>query len=200
MYGDDYDLVGCIVGVVAKERMITGERIRPGHTVIGLASNGLHTNGFSLARKILFDQAGFTVASRPAELGQDSVGAALLRPHVCYWPAIHTAMDKGIAIDGMAHLTGGGFYENIPRVLPQGVAVECRAAVLPVPPIMTLIQAKGKIDPVEMHRVFNMGVGMVWMVPETGAGDALACCEAAGIQAAVIGKIVRGNQDVTVRF
>ena len=200
MYGDDYDLVGCIIGVVEKEKMITGAKIKPGHAVIGMASSGLHTNGYSLARRLLLTDGVASLNERPSELGGETVGQALLKPHVCYWPAISKALQKGVSIDGMAHLTGGGFYDNIPRVLPVGTAVEVKAEVLPVPPIMKLIRAKGDVSPDEMHHVFNMGVGMVWMVPQAEVETALACCRASGISAAVIGRVTEGNKDVTVLF
>ncbi|MFA5205999.1 MAG: phosphoribosylformylglycinamidine cyclo-ligase [Lentisphaeria bacterium] len=192
MYGDDYDLVGCINGVVEKERMITGQAIRPGHAVIGLASNGLHTNGYSLARRVLFEQGKLTVHSRPDELGGTEVGQALLKPHTCYWPAIRQAMERGLPLHGLAHLTGGGFYDNIPRVLPEGTGVVCNLGVLPILPIFQLIQKTGGIGGIEMHRVFNMGVGMVWMVPPSAAQDALAVCAETGFSAAVIGEVTAG--------
>ncbi len=200
MYGDDYDLVGCIVGVVEKDKMITGGKIKPGHAVIGMASSGLHTNGYSLARRLLMTDGKASLLEKPALLGGETVGEALLKPHVCYWPAIRDAMQKGLPLDGMAHLTGGGFYDNIPRVLPDGVAVEVRAEVLPVPPVMQLLRAKGNVAPEEMHHVFNMGVGMVWMVPQSAVDAALACCRGAGFNAAVIGRVTEGKKDVTVLF
>jgi phosphoribosylformylglycinamidine cyclo-ligase len=199
MYGNDYDLVGCINGVVDKDRLITGEQIRPGHTVIGLASNGLHTNGYSLARRVLFEQGGLTVHSQPAELGGESVGQALIKPHTCYWPAIRRAMELNLPLHGLAHLTGGGFYDNIPRVLPKEVGVVCNLGALPILPIFQLIQKLGGIDGIEMHRVFNMGVGMVWMVPAAAAKDALAVCAETGFTAAVIGEVTPGDGTVRIR-
>ncbi|MEG1979785.1 MAG: phosphoribosylformylglycinamidine cyclo-ligase, partial [Victivallaceae bacterium] len=109
MYGNDFDLVGVITGVVEKDKLITGEKIKPGHVAIGLASSGLHTNGFSLARKIVFDICKYDVNTYVEELGT-TVGDALLKPHTCYWPAIRQAMADGLALDGMAHITGGGLY------------------------------------------------------------------------------------------
>jgi len=196
MYGDDYDLVGCINGIVEHEKLIMGSQVKAGDLVIGLASNGPHTNGYSLARRVLFEKGGFTVHSRPPELNGDSVGEALLRPHTCYWPAIQRAMAAGVPLNGMAHITGGGLYENIPRVLPENVDVVLEPGVMATPPIFTLIRKTGNIDPVEMHRVFNMGVGMVWLVPRECAESAMAAARAVGTEAAILGEAMPGAQKV----
>lgn len=199
MYGKDYDLVGCITGIVERDAIISGEHIRPGHVAIALPSSGLHTNGFSLARKVLFDKAGYTVDSRPAELGGASVGEALLQPHTCYWPAIRQAMADGIALDGIAHITGGGLYDNVPRILPEDISVVFDAAAIRhAPPVFKLIAEKGDIERHEMYRVFNMGVGMVWFVPQQQAEQAIAICKGAGFDANIIGQAVAGNHAVTV--
>lgn len=194
MYDEDYDLVGCVTGVVDKSKIITGERVRPGHRIIGIASNGLHTNGYSLARRVLFERAGYTVDSVPEVLGE-AVGKALLRPHTCYWPAVKSALAAGVALDGIAHITGGGLYDNVPRVLPRGTVARCRPRVLPVPPIFDLIQREGGVGLAEMHRVFNMGVGMVWLVPAEETRAALEHCSAHGFEAAVIGEVTAGQSD-----
>ncbi|MBN2451946.1 MAG: phosphoribosylformylglycinamidine cyclo-ligase, partial [Lentisphaeria bacterium] len=175
MYGDDYDLVGCINGVVEHDAIISGERIRPGHLAIGLASSGLHTNGFSLARKVLFDTAGYRVDSRPETLGR-TLGEALLEPHRCYWPAIREAMCHGPVPDGLAHITGGGLYDNVPRVLPPGTAAVFDADRIATPPLFALLREAGSLDPYEMYRVFNMGVGLVWFAAPGDAEGALECC------------------------
>ncbi|MBR5838195.1 MAG: phosphoribosylformylglycinamidine cyclo-ligase, partial [Victivallales bacterium] len=146
MYGNDYDLVGCITGIVEKDEIITGENIKPGHVALGLASVGLHTNGFSLARKVLFEKAGFTVDSKPAELGGETIGEALLKPHRCYWGAIREAMARKLPLDGIAHITGGGLYDNVPRILPEGVAAEFDASSIDVPAIFKLIGKLGDIE------------------------------------------------------
>jgi phosphoribosylformylglycinamidine cyclo-ligase len=201
MYGDDYDLVGCITGIVEEEQIISGEKIRPGHIAIGLKSVGLHTNGFSLARKILFEQAGYTVSCRPDELDGASVGEALLQPHLCYWPAIRKAIESKLNLDGIAHVTGGGLYDNVPRILPNNVAVHFEAKNLhDPPPIFKLLQNCGGIGNQEMYRVFNMGVGMVWFVPEQEVGIALEICLGEGFEAAVIGKVFPGDGNVEIVF
>ena len=198
MYGNDFDLVGVITGIIEKSKIITGEKIAPGHAAIGIASNGLHTNGFSLARKILFDKAGFTVNSCPAELGGESVGEALLKPHTCYYPAIKAALESGLALDGIAHITGGGLYDNVPRILPSDTGVVFDPSDMPVPPIFKLLVEKGEVGHEEAYRVFNMGVGMVWFVPEAEADRAVSLIEARGFTARRIGEVVSGS-GVTVK-
>ena len=194
MYGNDYDLVGCITGIVEKDEIITGENIKPGHVALGLASVGLHTNGFSLARKVLFEKGCFTVDSKPAELGGETVGEALLKPHRCYWPAIREAMARKLPLDGIAHITGGGLYDNVPRILPEGVAAEFDASTIDVPAIFKLIGKLGDIEKHEMYRVFNMGVGMVWFIPETAVAECTAICKDCGIEAHVVGRAVKGDR------
>jgi phosphoribosylformylglycinamidine cyclo-ligase len=198
MYGDDFDVVGCITGIVDRYSIINGEDIRPGNVVIGLAANGLHTNGYSLARKVLFEEAGLECDTVPEGMSE-SVGDALLRPHYCYWPCINRALSLGIAIKGMAHITGGGWFDNIKRILPDETHVVCDTGVLPVPPIMQLIQEKGDIDLAEMHRVFNMGMGMAWVVPAESAEAAIACCDQEGVLAKIVGEVVFGEQSVELR-
>ena len=196
MYGNDFDLVGCITGIVEEDQIIDGTKIKPGHVAIGLASDGLHTNGFSLARKVLFEKAGLTVDSKPEMLKGKSVGEALLVPHRCYWPAIKEALAAGIALDGIAHITGGGLYDNVPRILPEGVGVRFDCRVIDVLPIFRLIEQLGGIEAHEMYRVFNMGVGMVWFVPQKDVDAALAICSRTGFSAKVIGEAVVGNRKV----
>ncbi|MCP3966205.1 MAG: phosphoribosylformylglycinamidine cyclo-ligase [Lentisphaerae bacterium] len=199
MYGNDFDLVGVITGIVEKDQLITGEKIKAGHVAVGLGSSGLHTNGYSLARKVLFDKCGYDVHTVLDELGE-SVGEALLKPHTCYWPAIKQALDSdNVTIDGMAHITGGGLYDNVPRILPEDVDVEFDKTALPVLPIFKLIVEKGEIDATEAYRVFNMGIGMVWFVPEEQAEAAVAICKEAGFEAAICGKVTSGSQKVTVK-
>ncbi len=198
MYGDDFDLVGCVTGVVEKKKLITGERIKPGQLVLGLGSNGLHTNGYSLARQILFDKCGYSVDD-PVPGSNLTIGEALLMPHTCYWPAIRQSMQDDLPIMGMAHITGGGLFDNVPRILPEGTSVVCDEAILPIPPIFRLIEESGEVDAVEMYRVFNMGIGMIWIVPREEVDPILAHCNAVGVEIAVIGEVVKGNQTVQIR-
>lgn len=199
MYGNDFDLVGVITGIVEKSRLITGEKIRPGHLAIGIGSNGMHTNGYSLARKILFAQCSYTVHTKLPELGGESVGEALLKPHLCYYPAIRDALAENLALDGIAHITGGGLYDNVPRILPPDVDVLFDLAKLPVPPIFKVLVDRGNVDPIEAYRVFNMGVGMVWFVPKRAADRALAVIRGQGFTAEVAGEVVAGGRRVKIR-
>lgn len=193
MYGNDFDLVGVITGIVEKSKLITGEKIRPGHVAIGLGSNGLHTNGYSLARRILFQQRGYTVHSELKELGNETIGEALLKPHTCYWSAIRDAM-KEIELDGIAHITGGGLFDNVPRILPNDVnAVFHRDMIPDAPPIFKLLVEEGNLDD-EAYRVFNMGVGMVWFVKPEYVEKALEICARDGYRAFVCGEVVAGER------
>jgi phosphoribosylformylglycinamidine cyclo-ligase len=153
---DDYDLVGFVIGVVEKENYIMGNAISAGDAVLGLPSNGLHTNGYSLARKI-FGESREALNKRYAELG-GTVGEALLKPHLCYYNQLKPLLPY---IKGMAHITGGGLIDNVPRILPEGLAIRFDSAKWSVPPIFPLIQRIGKVERDEMYHVFNMGIGMV---------------------------------------
>ena len=198
MYGNDFDLVGVITGIVEKKKLITGEKIRPGHVALGIASNGLHTNGYSLARKILFGEDKYTVNTYVDELGE-TVGEALLKPHICYYSAIKAAMNSNLPLDGIAHITGGGLYDNVPRILPEDVSVIFRPGTLPVPPIFKLLTREGNVGKEEAYRVFNMGVGMVWFVPADAAEQALEIIRKNGYTAEKIGEVVAGNKSVEVK-
>jgi len=153
---EDYDLVGFIIGVVEKEKILMGKTISLGDTIIGLPSNGLHTNGYSLARKI-FGESPSALNTRYPELGR-TLGEALLEPHRCYLKQLKPLLP---VIKGLAHITGGGLIDNVPRVLPQGLAAKFDSQTWPVPPIFKLIQQRGNVDRDEMYHVFNMGIGMV---------------------------------------
>jgi len=195
-YGDgEYDVVGFIVGVVERKRLIDGSRIRPGHLLIGLPSAGLHTNGFSLARKVVLEVAGFGVDDRVEELGT-TAGAALLAEHRCYLnPLSKPVADRQIA--GLAHITGGGLTDNLPRILPEGTAARVRRGSWPVPPIFGLIQRLGRVADDEMYRVFNMGVGMVAVV-DTDSAVLLEChLDRLGQAHHRIGEIIAGDGEVT---
>ncbi len=154
----EYDIAGFIIGVVDREKVIDGKAIVAGDVLIGLPSVGLHTNGYSLARKLFLDN-GYSAGSLVEELGQ-TVGEALLQPHVSYLKELEPLLDSGM-IKGLAHITGGGLLENIPRILPEGTAVEIKRGSWPVLPIFELMQQLGSVAEAEMFRTFNMGVGMV---------------------------------------
>ncbi|MCL5272675.1 MAG: phosphoribosylformylglycinamidine cyclo-ligase [Gammaproteobacteria bacterium] len=159
----EHDLVGIITGVVEKDSAILGKDIVPGDVVLAFPSSGLHTNGYSLARKLFFDVGGFNVDSKIPELTQ-TVGEALLAPHINYTNPILNLLDQKITIKGMAHISGGGVLENIPRVLPAHCAVEIEKHKCPVLPVFNVLKSLGQLDDQELYRTFNMGIGLVMIV------------------------------------
>ncbi|MGH9579271.1 MAG: phosphoribosylformylglycinamidine cyclo-ligase, partial [Terriglobales bacterium] len=159
----EFDLAGFIVGVVDRKRILTGKEARAGDVLIGLPSNGLHTNGYSLARKLLFEVAGYTPQTFVPEI-EGSVGSELLRVHRSYWPALKPLLESG-AVSALAHITGGGITENLPRVLPKNVGAVVELDSWPVPPIFQHLQKLGNVPRDDMLRTFNMGIGMVLVVP-----------------------------------
>ena len=159
----EHDLVGIITGVVEKEKIITGENIKPGDVVLGLPSSGLHTNGYSFARKLFFKIGGYDVNDTIPEL-EKSVGLTLLEPHINYTNHVFSVLDKCIDVKGIAHITGGGLVENIPRILPDGCGVEIKKGSWPSLPVFDVMQSIGDVDEDEMYRAFNMGIGMTFIV------------------------------------
>ena len=186
----DYDLAGFIVGVVDRGKAITGESVREGDAILGLPSAGLHTNGYSLARKVLFETMGLSVHGRVPELG-GTVGEALLAPHVCYLPALEPLVEGG-RIRALAHITGGGFEGNIPRVLPDGLQARIRRGSWEVPALFRLIQAGGRVSDAEMFRTFNMGIGMAVVVAPDHLHDVEHSLERRGFKSFLIGSVARG--------
>ena len=209
----EYDVSGTIVGVVEKSRMLDGSTIRPGDAVIGLASSGLHTNGYSLARKIFFEQMGLTPASYVPEL-RSTIGRQLLKIHTSYGPLIQVLLKKfnpgqgsrgptqrrttRPAIKGLAHITGGGFVDNIPRVLPRHCDVLIRQGTWDVPPIFQLIQAKGGVPEDELYQVFNMGIGMVVIVASGRAEEIVRFIRGQNQKTWLIGQVVVGRGEARV--
>lgn len=189
----EFDVVGSVLGVVEKDKIITGEKIKEGDIALGLASVGLHTNGFSLARKIFFESGKYNVDSHFEELNF-SLAKELLIPHHNYAPSVLPILDK-YEIKGIAHITGGGLVENVPRVLPKSLSLEITKGSWEVLPIFKLIKRLGNVADEEMYRVFNMGIGMVLIV---GADfkSIKADLEKSGERVYQIGKVVRGNKDV----
>jgi phosphoribosylformylglycinamidine cyclo-ligase len=192
----EYDVAGFIVGVVDRARLIDGRSIRPGDVLLGLRSFGLHTNGFSLARKLFFDTAGHQVDTFVDELG-GTVGEELLKPHRNYLPLLSGLLDSG-QIKGLAHLTGGGFWENIPRILPPGCSVEIQEGSWPVLPVFQVLQRLGNVDHHEMYRTFNMGIGMVVIVSAEDAAEVRAHFQNLGEPWYTIGRVTEGNQSVLI--
>ena len=190
----EYDLAGFIVGAVERERIITGKTVEVGDVILGLASNGLHTNGYALARKLLFEVGKYTLDSYVNEL-KGKVGNELLRTHKSYWPAIKRLVD-GECVSAMAHITGGGITENLPRVLPRGVAAVIEMGSWQVPPIFEHLQQLGNVPQDEMLRTFNMGLGMLLVVPSKKFKKAQTVLERAGEKAFTVGRIVKGDRKV----
>ena len=181
----EYDLAGCIVGVVDRARIIDGSNINPGDVILGLASNGLHTNGYSLARKLLFEKMGLKVSSRLPE-SNVTVGEELLRVHKNYQQLL-AKVPSGI-IKGLAHITGGGLIDNLPRILPKTCNAVIDTKSWRVPPIFQILQRNGDVDPAEMYQVFNMGIGMVAIVSEGDVQKTLSILKAKQIGRTELGR------------
>ncbi|AST89792.1 MULTISPECIES: phosphoribosylformylglycinamidine cyclo-ligase [Sutcliffiella] len=192
MYAEqEYDLAGFTVGVVEKERLITGEKIRPGNVLIGLSSSGIHSNGYSLVRKIVFENSNLAL-DKTYEGFTKSLGEELLTPTRIYVKPILEVLKK-YEVNGMAHITGGGFIENIPRMLPEGLQAEVDYGSWPIPPIFDLLQQAGNLDKKEMFNIFNMGVGMVLAVDEEIVSDTIHILEEHGEKAYIIGRVKEGE-------
>jgi len=190
----EYDLAGFIVGVVERERIINGKDVQIGDCVLGLPSNGLHTNGYSLARKLLFEIAGYSLETYVSEI-KNKVGNELMRTHRSYWPIIKRLV-AGDCVAALAHITGGGITENLPRVLPKGTAAVIELGSWPVPPIFEHLQRLGKVEREEMLRTFNMGLGMLLVVPAKKFKKAQTLLERASEKFYNVGRIVRGERKV----
>ena len=196
-YADgEYDLAGFIVGVVDKSKVIDGKTIAAGDVVLGLPSNGLQTNGYSLARKLFFEVGGFAVDSYVEELGK-TVGEALLEKHTSFLKPLENLLDSG-RIKGLAHITGGGFLENIPRILPENVSVEIKRGTWNELPIFGLMQKLGNVEENEMFRTFNMGVGMVIICAESEKEAIISHIENLGEKCFEIGRVIEGNKEVVI--
>jgi phosphoribosylformylglycinamidine cyclo-ligase len=195
-YADgEYDVAGFIVGAVARDRLIDGSSITPGDALIGVPSSGLHTNGYSLARRIVFDVAGLRVDSHVAELGT-TIGAALLEPHRSYLPLIRPILPSAL-IKGMAHITGGGITDNLPRILPRGAAARIDRSAWQVPPLFQWLQRTGQVPDDDMYRAFNMGIGLIIACADVAADQVLADLAAAGEPHATrIGRVTGDGEGV----
>ena len=192
----EHDLVGIITGVVEKDKIITGESIKPGDVVLGLPSNGLHTNGYSLARKLFFNIGGYGVNDTIPEL-KKSVGLTLLEPHINYTNHVFTVLDENINVKGIAHITGGGLVENIPRILPDGCGVEIQKGSWLSLPVFDVMQSIGEVKEDEMYRAFNMGIGMVFIVNPADM-DAVKYATKNLTEVYEIGSVFSGNKNVTI--
>ena len=195
MPDDDYDVAGFSVGIVDEEKIIDGKRLAQGDVLIGLASTGVHSNGFSLVRKVL-DVEHADLTSPVEQLGGKSLGEALLTPTRIYVKAIKALLKAGIDIHAVSHITGGGFYENVPRMMTDGLTTRIRLDSFPKLPIFQLIQDKGNIPQRDMYNTFNMGIGMILALPDGQAQQALSVLADAGESAYAIGEVVAGADGV----
>ena len=195
-YADgEYDLAGFIVGAVEGDMLVDGRSIAAGDVLIGLPSSGLHTNGYSLARRIVFDHLGLSIDSRVDDLGQ-TLGEALLIPHRSYLQAVFPLVAKG-AIKGMAHITGGGITDNLPRVLPPGTAARIDRAAWEVPALFQWLQRSGDVPDADMRRTFNMGIGMILICTPALVDPIVDDLKSHDVVPVLIGDVVRGARDVT---
>ena len=190
----EYDLAGTIVGVVDRKNIIDGSAIQEGDVIIGLPSSGLHTNGFSLARKICFEVAGLDVHDEMPGVGK-TVADALLAPHLSYAKLMQVVM-KIVQVRGMAHITGGGITDNLPRILPSHLGAEIDLGSWPVLPIFRYLRETGNVADLEMLRAFNMGLGMLFVVPESQVEKALSSIDQTGQTAMRVGRIIAGESKV----
>jgi phosphoribosylformylglycinamidine cyclo-ligase len=194
-YADgEYDIAGFIVGIVEKSRVIDGRSIAAGDILIGLPSAGLHTNGYSLARQVLFDAAGFRPDTFLPEVGA-TVGDALLAPHRSYLSAIKPLLDRRL-IKGMAHITGGGITENLPRILTEGTAAMIDRKAWGIPPLFVLLQQRGGIATDEMFRAFNMGIGLIVACAPADSEPVADALRSSGSSPLVIGRVTSGHREV----
>jgi phosphoribosylformylglycinamidine cyclo-ligase len=184
----EYDVAGFIVGVVSRSKVIDGREIQAGDALIGLPSSGLHTNGYSLARRIVFDELGLGVDDRVEELGT-TAGQALLAPHQSYLPAVGPLLEMGW-IKGMAHITGGGLTENVPRMMPEGRTSQFDRSSWTIPPLFTWLQRSGGVADAEMFRAFNMGVGLVIACAPEHESSVVSALRASGEAAWRLGEVV----------
>ncbi len=190
----EYDLAGTVVGWVARDRILDGRSIRPGDVLVGLPSMGLHTNGYSLARRVLLDEAKLPLNRRMPELGR-TLGEELLAPHRCYWPVVRPLLEAGL-LQGLVHITGGGLTDNTPRILPRGCGARINLGTWPIPPIFELIRRLGKVPPDDMLRTFNLGIGMVLVVKLKDLRSVTRALEAKREKYWMLGQIIRGHPAV----
>ena len=190
----EYDLAGFIVGAVDRDRMITGQGIKPGDVLIGLPSSGLHTNGYSLARKLFFEVAGYKATQYVTPI-KDKAGTALMKTHKSYLHVIQKLVTAGLTT-GMAHITGGGITENLPRILPKGTAAQIELGSWPVLPIFEHLRELGDVSQDEMMRTFNMGVGLIAVIPAAKFARAKSLLERAEEKFHIIGRVIKGDRRV----
>ena len=191
---DDYDLAGFAVGVAEKDKIITGAAIKAGDVLIGLPSSGVHSNGFSLVRKIVFEDNGLDVNTRSESLG-GTIGEVLLTPTKIYVPAVAPLIDR-YAIAGMCHVTGGGFYENIPRMIPDGLCARIDTSAIAPVPVFDFLKELGDLDVDDMYHTFNMGIGFVMAIDKKEADAVMTALKASGEAPVILGEITSGEEKI----
>lgn len=194
---DEYDLAGFAVGVVDRKNMITGKTIAKGDVLVGIASSGIHSNGYSLVRKV-FEMKKESLNKTYESLGGKSLGETLLTPTVIYVKALRTIKEGGVTIKGCSHITGGGFYENIPRMLPENAHANIKVGSYEIPPIFDMLAKEGNISKEMMYNTYNMGIGMLLAVDAADADKAVALAEQAGEKAYIIGEIAEGEKGISL--
>jgi len=196
---DEYDLVGFALGAVERDRIVRGTKIVPGDAIIGIASSGVHSNGYSLVRKIFVEAKAMPLDARPPQLEGRTLGEVLMEPTTIYAGAIRSLIGRFRPEDevkGIAHVTGAGIPGNLPRVLPEGVGARIRVGSWPVPPVFEIIQSAGRVEEAEMFRVFNMGIGMILIAPHALAAEMVEHLGREGLRAHVIGTTIEGPREV----
>lgn len=194
---DEYDLAGFAVGVVDRKNMITGKTIAKGDVLVGIASSGIHSNGYSLVRKV-FEMKKESLDKTYESLGGKSLGETLLTPTVIYVKALRTIKEGGVTIKGCSHITGGGFYENIPRMLPENAHANIKVGSYEIPPIFDMLAKEGSISKEMMYNTYNMGIGMLLAVDAADADKTVALAEQAGEKAYIIGEIAEGEKGISL--
>ena len=194
---DEYDLAGFAVGVVDRKNMITGKTIAKGDVLVGIASSGIHSNGYSLVRKV-FEMKKESLNKTYESLGGKSLGETLLTPTVIYVKALRTIKEGGVTIKGCSHITGGGFYENIPRMLPENAHANIKVGSYEIPPIFDMLAKEGNISKEMMYNTYNMGIGMLLAVDAADADKTVALAEQAGEKAYIIGEISEGEKGISL--
>ncbi len=196
-HDDEIDIVGTIVGVVDLDKKLPRGKMAPGDSIIGLASDGLHSNGFSLARRAIFDNAGLSVRDTIPGLNT-TIGEELIRPHRCYFKSVYPLIEEVVRIHAISHITGGGLYDNLPRVMPSDTKAVIEKRSWTPMPIFQLIQSAGNVSDQEMYRTFNMGIGMVLFVDRLAAPAIVQRLNQSGESAAIVGEVQAGSQDVQI--
>jgi phosphoribosylformylglycinamidine cyclo-ligase len=195
---DEYDIAGFSVGIVDKKKIINGQSIAPGDIIIGISSSGIHSNGYSMVRKLFLEMKGFTLDHKFSDLDKN-LGETLLTPTAIYVKGIKSCIDSGVNLKGIVHITGGGFYENIPRILPAGASVIIEKKSFPAPPIFSIIEKEGSVAEAEMFTTFNMGIGMMLFLEKSQGDATMKILNESGYSSYIIGEVA-SHKDEKVKI